>query len=266
MYDRFKRRINYLRISVTDRCNLRCRYCMPEEGIKQIAHSEILSFDEIFDFTLHAVSLGVDKVRLTGGEPLVRRGIVELVKMLSGIEGIKDLSMTTNGILLGKFAGDLAEAGLDRVNISLDTMDPERYKWITRGGSLEDVLAGVDAAFEAGLSPVKINCVIKESHDEVDAQAVSRFAEEKGAKIRYIKEMSLEGGKFSIVEGGDGGNCKICNRVRITASGMVKPCLFNNMEFNVRKLGNEEALRQAIENKPKSGSVNNTSNFYNLGG
>jgi len=266
MYDRYKRRINYLRISVTDRCNLRCRYCMPEEGVERISHGDILSFDEICEFTRLAVSNGVDKVRLTGGEPLVRRGIVDLVKMISDIEGIKDLSMTTNAILLELFAKELVDAGLNRVNISLDTMNPERFSYITRGGSLEEVLKGVDAALEAGLNPVKINCVIRKSHDEEDALAVSAYAKEKGLGIRYIKEMSLEGGKFSIVEGGDGGNCSICNRIRLTANGMVKPCLFNNMGFNVRELGNIEALRQAIEHKPQSGSVNNTSNFYNLGG
>ena len=126
MLDRFNRNLNYLRISVTDRCNLRCRYCMPEEGIKLLPHDEILSFDEITDFTRVAVKHGVTKVRITGGEPLVRKGIVTLVTMLSGIEGIKDLSMTTNGILLKQFAGGLRSAGLQRINISLDTVDPDK--------------------------------------------------------------------------------------------------------------------------------------------
>ncbi len=266
MYDRFKRKINYLRISVTDRCNLRCRYCMPEEGVKLISHSDILSFDEITEFTRVAVNNGISKVRITGGEPLVRKGIVDLVGMIGQIEGITDLSMTSNAILLGKYARDLKQAGLNRINISLDTMDEEKYSYITRGGDINSVLEGINAAIDAGLLPVKINCVIKQSHDEPDAVEVTKFANDMGIQIRYIKEMSLSGGKFSIVEGGDGGNCAICNRLRLTANGMVKPCLFNNLEFSVRDLGYEEAIKQAVDQKPRCGSVNNTSNFYNLGG
>jgi len=266
MYDKFNRKINYLRISVTDRCNLRCRYCMPEEGVKLISHTDILSFDEITEFTRVAVKNGISKVRITGGEPLVRKGIVELVRMIGQIEGISDLSMTTNAILLGKYAIDLKEAGLDRVNISLDTMDKEKYSYITRGGDINAVLEGIDAAIKAGLSPLKINCVIQDNHNEPDAVEVAAFASSKGIEIRYIREMSLSSGKFSIVEGGDGGNCAICNRLRLTANGMVKPCLFNDLEFNVRELGNEEAFRIAIGQKPRCGSVNNTTNFYNLGG
>lgn len=266
MYDQFNRKINYLRISVTDRCNLRCRYCMPEEGVKLLPHQDILSFDEIVDFTNTAVNKGVTKVRITGGEPLVRKGIVDLVRMIGGIEGIRDLSMTSNAIFLRKYALQLKNAGLHRINISLDTMDPEKYSWLTRGGDLADVLDGVDAALEAGLSPVKLNCVIKQNHDEPDARAVTKYAKDKGIEIRYIKEMSLSGGKFSIVEGGEGGNCAICNRIRLTANGMLKPCLFNNLEFSIRELGNEEAILRALEQKPERGSVNNTTNFYNLGG
>ncbi|MBN1387648.1 MAG: radical SAM protein, partial [Bacteroidales bacterium] len=146
MYDRYNRRINYLRVSVTDRCNLRCRYCMPAEGIKLISHDDILSFDEITDFVKVAVDMGIDKVRLTGGEPLVRKDLPVLVEMLAGIKGIKDFSMTTNGTLLGKFAKTLADAGLQRVNISLDTMDPLKYTWLTRRGDLNQALEGIDAA------------------------------------------------------------------------------------------------------------------------
>ena len=266
MYDRYKRRINYLRISVTDRCNLRCRYCMPEEGVILQSHSSILSFDEIIAFVKEAVNLGVDKVRITGGEPLVRKGIVDLVAMISAIDGIKDLSMTTNATYLRRFAFDLAEAGLNRVNISLDTMDPDKYRWITRGGNIDEVLDGIDAAFEAGFKPVKLNCVIKENHNEPDAKAVTEYGRSVGAEVRYIREMNLSSGQFSIVEGGDGGNCAICNRLRLTASGKVKPCLFNDMEFDVRKLGNREAILRAVDRKPASGSFNYTGNFYNLGG
>ena len=157
MYDQFNRKINYLRISVTDRCNLRCVYCMPAEGIEMLGHDEILSFDEIVEITKVAVSMGVDKVRITGGEPLVRKGIIDLIKMISAIAGINDLAMTTNGVLLNRFAKPLAEAGLNRVNISLDTMDPEKYHSITRLGKIEAVFRGIEAAQLAELNPIKIN-------------------------------------------------------------------------------------------------------------
>src|SRR5450759_933453 len=157
MLDRFDRNINYLRISVTDRCNLRCSYCMPEEGIQLLRHADILTFDEITQFTRVAVENGVTKVRITGGEPLVRKGVTALVRMISDIEGIEDLSMTTNGVLLNQFAVDLKNAGLQRVNISLDTIDPEKFKAITRTGDINDVFEGITAAKNAGLSPVKIN-------------------------------------------------------------------------------------------------------------
>ncbi|HFB61706.1 MAG TPA: radical SAM protein, partial [Bacteroidetes bacterium] len=160
MLDRYNRKINYLRISVTDRCNLRCTYCMPASGIKLIPHDEIISFEEIREIVRQGVRDGISKVRLTGGEPLVRKGIVELVHMIASIPGVKDLAMTTNGILLEQFARPLAEAGLTRVNISLDTLSEKRYAEITRGGDIHKVFRGIEAARAAGLSPIKINCVV----------------------------------------------------------------------------------------------------------
>ncbi len=266
MYDRYNRKINYLRISVTDRCNLRCEYCMPAEGIKMLPHEDILSFDEIVEVCKVAVSLGVDKVRITGGEPLVRKGIVDLVKMLAAIGGIKDLAMTTNGTLLPEFAQSLAEAGLMRVNISLDTLDPDRYKKITRLGKIEDVLNGIDAAKKAGLFPIKINCVVKKLADEPDAKQVKAYAEAQGLQVRFIPQMNLETGEFGIVDGGDGGNCKICNRLRLTANGNIMPCLFSELGYNVRELGAKEAILKALGNKPRSGSVNKINHFNNIGG
>jgi GTP 3',8-cyclase len=266
MFDRYNRKINYLRVSVTDRCNLRCTYCMPEEGIKLMSHDEILRFDEIVEVVKVAVSLGIEKVRITGGEPLVRKGIVDLVAMISKIEGIKDLGMTTNGIFLGKFAHDLAMAGLQRVNISLDTVDPEKYKVITRLGDFTEVLTGIEAAQKAGLTPIKINCVIKESILEKNAQSVAAFCQEKGLEIRYIREMDLEKGSFWQVQGGDGGKCSSCNRLRLTSNGKIKPCLFSDLEYDVRKLGAQKALELATGNKPLSGSANKTTKFSNIGG
>ena len=266
MLDRFNRKINYLRISVTDRCNLRCVYCMPEEGVSLLDHKEILNFDEIVDLATVAVRKGVDKIRITGGEPLVRNSIVDLVKMIGDIEGIKDYAMTTNAILLDRFADDLAKAGLQRVNISLDTMNPEKYKQITRGGDIQKVFEGIKAAKKAGLEPIKINCVIQDNNQEPDAIAVTKYCEENGLHIRYIKEMDLEKGEFSIVQGGSGGDCGICNRLRLTANGDIKPCLFSDIAYSVRELGAEKAIEAAIENKPLSGHVNNTGKFYNIGG
>ncbi|MEJ5184880.1 MAG: radical SAM protein, partial [Rectinemataceae bacterium] len=161
MRDSFGREIDYLRISVTDRCNLRCVYCMPAEGIDLLPHDQIMRFEQIELVARAAVDLGIRKIRLTGGEPLARKGIVDLVRILRQIEGLDTLAMTTNGTMLSSLARPLAEAGLDSVNISLDTLDPARYRAITRVGNLEDVLAGIDAALAAGL-PVKLNMVILE--------------------------------------------------------------------------------------------------------
>lgn len=266
MYDRFNRNINYLRISVTDRCNLRCKYCMPEHGIKLLRHEDILTFEEIKDFTRVAVAKGVTKVRLTGGEPLVRKGITTLVRMISEINGIRDFSMTTNGVLLKQYAYELHAAGMHRVNISLDTIDPGKFRDITRGGNILDVFEGIEVAKNAGLLPVKVNCVINISKEEDEARAVTSFCQDNGLEIRYIKQMDLVSGHFSKVDGGTGGDCALCNRLRLTANGKLKPCLFSNIEFDIRETGYEKALKQAIELKPECGSRNSTGSFYNIGG
>ncbi len=266
MYDRFNRNINYLRISVTDRCNLRCSYCMPEEGIQLLRHADILTYDEIASFTRVAVANGVFKVRITGGEPLVRKGITALVRMISDIPGITDLSMTTNGILLKQYASELKSSGLHRINISLDTVDPVRFASLTREGNISDVFDGIEAAKNASLLPVKINCVIKESKEEEDAVGVTKYCLDNNLEIRYIRQMDLVRGHFSTVEGGTGGDCHLCNRLRLTANGKLKPCLFDNIEFDIRQLGYEEAFRLAIEKKPECGTVNDTGTFYNIGG
>ncbi len=239
---------------------------MPEEGIKLFRHEEILTFDEIAGFTKAAVANGVNKVRITGGEPLVRKGVITLVRMISEINGIKDLSMTTNGILLKKYASELKAAGLHRVNISLDTIDPEKFTAITRNGNVNDVFEGIDAAKSAGLFPVKINCVIRDSKDEEEAIGVTRFCKENDLEIRYIRQMDLVRGHFSMVEGGSGGNCSLCNRLRLTSNGKLKPCLFSNIEFDIREFGFENAIKLAAEMKPQCGSKNETDAFYNIGG
>jgi len=153
-----------------------------------------------------------------------------------------------------------------RVNISLDTMDPDRFQTITRVGKLKDVLDGIEAAKEAGLTPIKINCVIKKSKEEPDAVSVRKFCEENDLQIRYIHEMDLESGEFSVVEGGEGGNCVNCNRLRLTANGDLKPCLFSDLAYNIREMGTEKALNESLKNKPKSGTSNQTNRFNNIGG
>lgn len=194
--DSFNRPIEYLRISVTDRCNLRCVYCMPEEGIPQISHQQILRYEEIARLARIVVGLGVSKLRLTGGEPLARRGVERLVAMLGSIFGVQDLAMTTNGILLAGAAQGLARAGLRRVNVSLDTLRPERYAAITRRGRLEEVLAGLEAARRAGLSPIKINMVVIRGLNDDEVVDLACKTVEDGWHVRFIEIMPLGPGRL----------------------------------------------------------------------
>ncbi|WP_142534683.1 GTP 3',8-cyclase MoaA [Saccharicrinis carchari] len=266
MFDSFNRRITYLRVSVTDRCNLRCRYCMPAGGIELMPKDEVLSLEEIAEVIRQGAMLGITKIRLTGGEPLVRKGIVHLVEMISQVEGIQEVAMTTNGVLLDKYAADLKKAGLTRVNISLDTLDAEDFKNITRLGNLEDVKRGIAAARDAGLTPIKINTVKTPSSKKQDIDALKQFCANEGLSIRFIRQMDLETGDFSVVEGGEGGNCKICNRLRLMANGEIKPCLFSGKGFNVKEHGIKEAFMLALGAKPARGTVSKNHKFYNIGG
>jgi cyclic pyranopterin phosphate synthase len=266
MRDRFGRRLYYLRISVTDRCNLRCRYCMPAGGVSLLPHEALLSFEEIVEVAREAVGLGFDKLRITGGEPLVRRDVAKLVRMLAELPGVGDLSMTTNGTLLAKYAEPLRRAGLQRVNVSLDTLDADRYRHLTRGGEIGDVLDGIQAARAAGFMQVKLNCVVRESSSEEDAQAVGAYGASLGVEVRFIRSMDLAGGKFWVVEGGTGGDCSNCNRLRLSSDGLVRPCLFSDIAFSVRELGAEAALLAAIDYKPESGQRCANAAFHQVGG
>jgi cyclic pyranopterin phosphate synthase len=239
---------------------------MPSEGVQLMKHSEILSFEEIKEVVKVAVGMGITKIRLTGGEPLVRKDIVVLVKMIAEIEGIEDIALTTNGILLKKLAIPLKNAGLKRVNISLDSINPKKFRDISGGGEVNKVFEGIQAAIEAGLRPIKLNCVVFKSSNEKDALEVKEFANKHNLEVRFIRQMNLKTGEFSIVEGGIGGNCKQCNRLRLTANGMVKPCLFDEYEFSVRKLGAKQALISALNAKPLNGCYNRTGSFYGIGG
>ncbi|MHB1420269.1 MAG: GTP 3',8-cyclase MoaA [Bacillota bacterium] len=191
MQDAFGRNIDYLRISVTDRCNLRCIYCMPPEGVKLKKHEEILSLEEIFQIANSSAKLGINRFRITGGEPLVRKNMVELVSKLASIPGVEDLAMTTNGVLLKSFAAALKTAGLRRVNVSMDTLDDDKYHFVTRGGQLSTVLEGITSALEAGLDPVKVNVVIMRDFNEMEVLDFVRLAREWGVHVRFIELMPI---------------------------------------------------------------------------
>lgn len=192
LIDRFNRSLTYLRISITDRCNYRCIYCMPPEGVPFRAHSEILTFEEITAVARAAAQMGIKRLRLTGGEPLVRRGVVSLVSMLAAIPGIEDISLTTNGHMLEEMAPDLATAGLNRVNISLDTINSDLFTRITRGGSLDRVMAGIRAAQAAGLEPVKINCVVIRGINDQEITNLARLSVSNPWQVRFIEFMPVE--------------------------------------------------------------------------
>jgi cyclic pyranopterin phosphate synthase len=192
--DSFHRPINYLRISVTDRCNLRCVYCMPAEGIELMSHNDILTYEEIYTVTRAAAGLGINKLRLTGGEPLVRLGLPSLVQMLAKIEGVDDISLTTNGVLLARYASELKSAGLRRVNVSLDSLKADRFKLITRiGDNLNEVLKGIEVARAVGLEPVKINVVVMAGINDDELLDFAAKTIDEGWQVRFIELMPLVG-------------------------------------------------------------------------
>lgn len=294
MQDRFKRQVNYLRIAITDRCNLRCRYCMPAAGVPLKSHQDILRLEEIVTLARVAANKGIDRIRLTGGEPLVRKNVVTLVKQLAAIATIKELTLTTNGTLLGGLAKPLKAAGLSRVNISLDTLNKERYLYITRKGNLNSVWEGIKAALNAGLTPVKLNVVITRGFNEDEILDFARLADEHPLHIRFIELMpigtalttasqyvsmaetkhqimqvfSLEpltdivtngpavnfkivGGKGSIgfISAMSNHFCYRCNRLRLTADGRLRPCLYWDGELDLKgplRSGVSEAELAAI--------------------
>jgi cyclic pyranopterin phosphate synthase len=192
LVDSFARLHDNLRISVTDRCNIRCTYCMPETGVPFMPHSEILTYEEIERFVGVAVTLGVNKIRVTGGEPLVRRDLPDLIGRLAAIPGIRDLALTTNGVLLDRFAEPLYAAGLRRLNVHLDTLDRERFRQIARRDELDRVLAGLDAAKRAGFVNIKLNAVAVKNLVEPDIVPLANFARRNGFEVRYIEFMPLD--------------------------------------------------------------------------
>ncbi len=220
--DSFQRPIDYLRISVTDRCNLRCVYCMPAEGVELMSHEDILTYEEIHAVARAAAELGINKVRLTGGEPLVRSGLSELIRMLAQIDGIDDISLTTNGTLLSHYAAELKRAGLQRVNVSLDTLKPDKFSLITRSNlALDDVLAGIEAARSVGLDPVKLNMVVVSGVNDDEILDFTAKTIDEGWHVRFIEFMSLGGVGSS--------NSRFTSvsemRKRLEQVGELQPCL-----------------------------------------
>ncbi|MBM4447854.1 MAG: GTP 3',8-cyclase MoaA [Chloroflexi bacterium] len=219
--DSFQRPIDYLRISVTDRCNLRCIYCMPAEGIDLLRHDDILSYEEIYRVAATAAELGIKKIRITGGEPLVRIGLSRLVQMLAQIDTIDDIALTTNGTLLARYAEELKAAGLRRVNISLDTLKADKFKQITRGGDLADVLASIGAAGVAGLKPIKINMVVMAGINDDEVLDFARKTVADGWHVRFIEHMPLnrEMAATSFISVNE-------LKERLAVLGELEPCTF----------------------------------------
>jgi len=268
MLDRFNRKIDYLRVSVTDRCNHKCIYCTPGNRAILETRRDILSYEQIETIVRESVALGVKKVRLTGGEPLIRRDVERLVEKLSRCEGLSELCMTTNGVYLLDKARNLKSAGLDRVNVSIDSLDPDRYREITRGGELQKALEGIDRALEAGLVPVKINMVVLEDTTENEVEKMQRFCVEKGLDLQRIM-------RFSLYDRDDLSlrfrterppKCAQCNRLRLTSDGFLKPCLFSEHEVKV-DLGNiRQSILRAVDAKPRRGSACRTRSMAEIGG
>lgn len=226
--DSFQRPINYMRVSVTDRCNFRCVYCMPPEGVKPIPHGDILTYEELHAIIRAGVELGINKIRITGGEPLVRLGIVDFVKKVAEIEGLDDLSMTTNGVYLAKYARQLKKAGLRRVNVSLDTLNPEKFEQITRGNKIDAVLKGIEAARSAGLNPVKINIVVMAGVNDDELLDFARKTIDEEWHIRFIEIMPFTG----------------------TGSNNMKSITAREMKKSLDPLGRMEPVKHTIGNGP----------------
>ena len=295
MIDNYGRDINYIRISVTELCNLRCRYCMPEEGVPKRTHDEMMTAEETLKAAKAAVALGINKIRITGGEPLVKRGIVRLCREIAEIDGVEELCITTNGTLLKEFAVPLKEAGVGRLNISIDTLDPEKFSYITRLGQLQDVMDGIDAAFDAGFDKIKLNVVLMGGFNDDEIGTFVELTKDRDLEVRFIELMPIGGGidfdkagfiscetvlervpelrplnmtdgvasmyslpnakgRVGLIRPISCEFCSGCNKIRLTADGMLKPCLHLDGEISIRGMDEEEMLktmREAILSKPE---------------
>ena len=265
MLDSFDREINYMRISVTDRCNLKCVYCMPEEGIIKKHHDDILRYEQIYDIVKEASKLGISKIRITGGEPLVRKNIEELIKMIRSIENIDKVAMTTNGILLEPIAYKLKEAGLNSINISLDTLDSERYKTITRGGDLFSAIRGIEEAYKLGFK-LKINVVIYDEISKKELPKLYEFAKSVNAELQTIKFYNINEQKEDTLEYDRPAKCKYCNRIRLLSDGYLLSCLHSNIKVKVDFNDIRGSIIKAINIKPENGSYSDIKSLSMIGG
>jgi len=284
MKDNKGRNITYMRISVTDKCNLRCTYCMPEEGVAPLCHSDIMSVEETIDAAKAAADLGISKIRITGGEPLVRKGIVELCRGIAEIPGIEEICITTNGTLLPTYAKALKEAGVDRLNISLDTLNPQKYNQITRIGSLDQVLEGIRAAKNAGFEALKINVVLMAGFNDDEIPAFVEMTRNEKLDVRFIELMPIGSGaemdsyvscdrvlemvpallplqktdgvaelyqlpdgigKVGLIRAISCKFCEQCNKIRLTADGKIKPCLHSEIELSIKGL-DQAQIKEAL--------------------
>jgi len=268
MFDRYNRPVQYLRVAVTDRCNHRCTYCMPAAGVVLKHHDQMLSYEQIVAVVGVAAEIGIRKVRLTGGEPLVRKGIEDLVARLSPLSGVKELCMTTNGTRLPGLASKLKTAGLDRVNISIDSLNPERYGEITRGGVLGDALAGLEAAVAHELTPVKINMVVFSDTSEAEIDTMRAFCELRGVALQLINHFTLHSRDHAPgdVPADRPPRCEFCNRLRLTADGYLKPCLFSEDEIRVDFDDIRGSLLAAVSAKPRNGTHCRNRLMHAIGG
>lgn len=304
LIDAYGRIHDYLRISVTDRCNLRCIYCMPSCGMEFVHESKLMSFDEIEAAVAVMARMGIRKLRLTGGEPLMRQGLESLVSRLSVIQGIEDIALTTNGVFLAKKAEGLRAAGINRINISLDSLREERFREITRGGDLQKVTEGILESLKVGFDPVKINIVLMKGYNEDEIMDFLRMTLRYKVMVRFIEYMPMGGnpdawrkrfvpltnvlkqceaqgwslvqetgvqgngpaeyyqilgaaGKFGLIHPVSEHFCDTCNRLRLTADGYLKTCLYGSEEQHIRKYagnpqGLEDMIRRSLGHKPKN--------------
>ena len=298
MRDRYARNITYLRLSVTDLCSLRCRYCMPAGGVPKRDRRDVCSLEELVEITQAAVDCGVRKVRLTGGEPLVRRGILDICRGISAISEVEELCLTTNGAALSQLAKPLREAGVDRLNVSLDTLRPDRYAYMTRAGRLEEAFRGLEAAAEAGFTGTKLNVVLMKGFNDDEIPDFLDLSCRYPVEVRFIELMPigegrnaqflpaeavlesnpylrpLEGsgvarryrspggrGTVGLIEPMSHRFCGECDRIRVTADGKLKPCLHSDQEIPLRGLHGEElrqAMRDGVAAKPQRHHMNET--------
>lgn len=298
MQDSYARNIAYLRLSVTDLCSLRCRYCMPSDGVPKRDHRDVCSVEELVEIARAAADCGVRKVRLTGGEPLVRRGILEICRGLAAIPEVDELCLTTNGVALPQLAGSLKEAGVERLNVSLDTLRPGRFAWMTRVGRLEDVFRGLEAAAEAGFTGTKLNVVLMKDFNDDEIPDFVALARRYPVEVRFIELMPIGEGRnaqflpaqavldacpdlrpeensgvarryrppdgpglVGLIEPMSHRFCGDCDRIRVTADGKLKPCLHSDQEIPLRGLHGEDlrrAIAAGIAAKPERHHLNET--------